>query len=121
MTELKCPFCQQELRCDNTWNEVYMCRNPKCKHLLGYGTKELWQALIDTKNHLTVERTTHDILQEELKKLQDELADTKKKLDIAVDAIDAGRTLARIAGFEMLATGMDVALEKIKDNDKDVK
>ena len=57
--KLICPFCQQELRCDNTWNEVYMCRNPKCKHLLGYGTKELWQALIDTKNKLDM---TADVL-----------------------------------------------------------
>ena len=54
MSDMKCPFCQQELRCDNTWNEVYMCRNPNCNHLLGYGTKELWQALIDTKKKLDI-------------------------------------------------------------------
>jgi hypothetical protein len=37
----------------------------------------------------------------------------RKALDVAVDALDAGRTLARIAGFEMLATGMDEAIDKI--------
>ena len=90
--KLLCPFCQQELEKDCDW--VYGCPNRKCK-AFGYffGARELWQALIDTK----------------------------KKLDIAVDALDAGRTLARIAGFEMLAAGMDAALEQIKDNDKDVK
>lgn len=51
--ELVCPFCQQELKYD-AWNEVYMCRNPNCKHLLGFGTKELWQELIRTRKALDV-------------------------------------------------------------------
>ena len=51
--KLICPFCEQELKYDG-WNEVYMCRNPNCKHLLGFGTKELWQVLIDTKKKLDV-------------------------------------------------------------------
>lgn len=51
MSELKCPFCQQKLKYD-AWNEVYMCRNPNCKHLLGFGTKELWQELIHTRKAL---------------------------------------------------------------------
>lgn len=91
MSNLKCPFCQQELKYES---EVYVCRNPNCKHLLGFGTKELWQELI----------CTH------------------KALDVAVDALDASRTLARIAGFEMLATGMDEAIDKITTLEpKDVK
>lgn len=51
MKDMKCPFCQQELKYD-AWNEVYMCRNPNCKHLLGFGTKELWQELIRTRKAL---------------------------------------------------------------------
>lgn len=51
MSDMKCPFCQQELKYDS-WNEVYMCRNPNCKHLLGFGTKELWQELIRTRKAL---------------------------------------------------------------------
>ena len=51
--DMKCPFCQQELKYD-AWNEVYMCRNPNCKHLLGFGTKELWQELIRTRKALDV-------------------------------------------------------------------
>ena len=53
MSDMKCPFCQQELKYDS-WNEVYMCRNPNCKHLLGFGTKELWQELITTRKALDV-------------------------------------------------------------------
>lgn len=53
MSDMKCPFCQQELKYD-AWNEVYMCRNPNCKHLLGFGTKELWQELMRTKKQLDV-------------------------------------------------------------------
>lgn len=49
--KLLCPFCQQELKYD-AWNEVYMCRNPNCKHLLGFGTKELWQELDRTRKAL---------------------------------------------------------------------
>lgn len=53
MSDMKCPFCQQELKYD-AWNEVYMCRNPNCKHLLGFGTKELWQELIRTRKALAI-------------------------------------------------------------------
>lgn len=53
MKDMKCPFCQQELKYD-AWNEVYMCRNPNCKHLLGFGTKELWQELIRTRKALEI-------------------------------------------------------------------
>lgn len=53
MTKLRCCFCQQELKYD-AWNEEYMCRNPNCKHLLGFGTKELWQELIRTRKALDV-------------------------------------------------------------------
>lgn len=51
-----------------------------------------------------------------------ELIRTRKALEIAKDALDAGRTLARIAGFEMLATGMDEAVKQITAlEQKDVK
>lgn len=50
---------------------------------------------------------------DDLLTLETELERTRKALDIAVDALDAGRTLARIAGFEMLATGMDESVNKI--------
>lgn len=49
--KLICPFCQQELKYES---EVYVCRNPNCKHLLGFGSKELWQELIRTRKALDV-------------------------------------------------------------------
>ena len=89
---MKCPFCQQPIVCmdaqDADEHSTWYC--PRCiaeKAWYAFGNDKLWQALIDTKNQLTVERTTHDILQEELKKLQKELADTKKKLDRAIRVI----------------------------------
>lgn len=84
--KLLCPFCQQELKYDS-WNEVYVCRNPNCKHLLGFGTKELWQALIDTK----------------------------KKLDIAVDALKIARDCSGVYSIECLAKD---TLEQINGKEK---
>ena len=91
--DMKCPFCQQELDMDMCGE--CGCPNEQCqKSVFMFGSEELWQELIRTR----------------------------KALEIAVDALDAGRTLARIAGFEMLATGMDEALNKIKAlEQKDVK
>ena len=66
---MKCPFCQQELKYDS-WNEVYMCRNPNCKHLLGFGTKELWQELIRTRKAL-------DVAVSQLKKTRDYIEDCR--------------------------------------------
>lgn len=46
------------------------------------------------------------------------LIDTKKKLDVAVDAIDAAKTLADIAGFKMLVAGLEKALEQINQKEE---
>lgn len=93
--KLLCPFCNKPLQPTHRIEDEYFCENYDCPQtsLTWVGTSSLWKAF----------------------------ADTKKKLDIAVDALDAGRTLARIAGFEMLAAGMDEAIDKIttlkpKDN-----
>ena len=89
MSDMKCPFCGEKLQQTYSFNpKQFWCSNYyDHKHPINLqGTKELWQELIRTR----------------------------KALEIAVDALDAGRTLARIAGFEMLATGMDEALNKIK-------
>ena len=46
-------------------------------------------------------------------KLKTELDRTRKALDVAVDALNAGKTLADIAGFKMLVAGLEKALEQI--------
>lgn len=52
MTELKCPFCGQEL---NTENYYIHCHNPHCNKTVDMdGNEELWQALIDTKKNLDI-------------------------------------------------------------------
>ena len=88
---MKCPFCQQELVIpkEEIRNGIQccVCRNPKCEF-------DGW--------HFPV-------------KLVQELIHTRKALDVAVDTLDAGKTLARIAGFEMLAKGMDAAVEQINE------
>lgn len=54
---------------------------------------------------------------------QKELIRTRKALDVAVDALNAGKTLADIAGFKMLVAGLEEALDEIKTalEQKDVK
>lgn len=63
MSDMKCPFCQQELERNDLDVQMFGCENQNCKHSIHYdtaGTKELWKELIRTR----------------------------KALDIAVDAID---------------------------------
>ena len=94
--KLKCPFCQQELEkrhaATTDYNSMfitYYCRNPECESTTDLiGCKEFW-----------------DIL--------GQLIRTHKALEIAVDALDAGKTLADIAGFKILVAGLDKALEQI--------
>ena len=52
-------------------------------------------------------------LKDEIDRLQVEFERTRKAFGIAVDAIDAGKTLADIAGFKTLAVGLEEALNKI--------
>lgn len=47
-SDMKCPFCQQELNQDNP--QIIECRNDDCKKsYFMYGSKELWQELIRTR------------------------------------------------------------------------
>lgn len=91
MTKLKCPYCQQEFR-EIYFNGVgvgYICPNPSCKPTEHFkGNQELWQALINERQHAT---DCQDLFIEAIaQKLEIEkyLADTKKKLDIAMDLLE---------------------------------
>lgn len=51
MTDMKCPFCQQELHDDH--DGYYSCYTDNCSGGANLsGTKELWQALDRTKKQL---------------------------------------------------------------------
>lgn len=54
MSELKCPFCGQELDSDSqSWE--YGCSNPDCETAgTMCGTKELWQELIRAKKQVDI-------------------------------------------------------------------
>ena len=62
MSDMKCPFCQQELKpqtIDGGWLECWNCSysEPNSKHLpqpILAGSKELWQELIRTRKALDV-------------------------------------------------------------------
>ena len=90
MSDIKCPICQNNLHKINI--VVSTCKNDKCK---------LWGSSIP------------NLVLEALEKTNQDLERTRKALKVGVDALDAGRTLARIAGFEMLAAGLDEAVKKI--------
>ena len=52
MSNMKCPFCQQEL---NTENYYIHCHNPHCNKTVDMdGNEELWQELITTRKALDV-------------------------------------------------------------------
>jgi hypothetical protein len=53
MSDMKCPFCQQEL--DQSNPQSIECRNDSCKKTyFMYGSAELWQELIRTKKQLGI-------------------------------------------------------------------
>ena len=57
MSDMKCPFCQQELREVYCYNVVmgYLCPNPDCKEAEKLkGNAEFWQELIHTRKALDV-------------------------------------------------------------------
>ena len=69
MTELKCPFCQQELR-NCCAGVIYTCSKPdSCPHKQCYGSKELWQELIRTRKALEMTDTDLAIIVTNLDKV----------------------------------------------------
>lgn len=93
MSELKCPFCQQELDTDNYY---IRCRNPHCDTTVEMeGTEEIWEVLIRTC----------------------------KALEIAVDELTNIKVAAESVGIGFFMTAAISALVKIKTTleQKDVK
>ena len=88
MSELKCPFCQQELKpqtMDGEWLECWNCSYHEPSHhpfpqRILCGTKELWQALIDSMKE-------YDLCYDALVERTKELERTRKALDVAKKAL----------------------------------
>lgn len=91
-SELKCPFCQQELR-NCCAGVIYTCSKPdSCPHEQCYGSKELWQELIRTRKVLdkSMKHITglNNMLESWYKLLQSD-KDTSTKYAILKSAISA--------------------------------
>ena len=54
MSDIKCPFCQQELKIAGEHTTIMSCFNGDCKGSGLYGEKEFWQELIRTRKALDV-------------------------------------------------------------------
>lgn len=95
MSNMKCPFCQQELKIAGEHTTIMSCFNGDCKGSGLYGEKAFWQ----------------------------ELLKTKQTLDVAVDALKSAdeyymycgkkKTLQNDAG--LVAFGMDNIITKARD------
>lgn len=112
MSNLKCPFCQQELKpqtMDGEWLECWNCSyheplyHPFPQRIL-CGTKELWERLIYFVNEV-------DLAVEAQIERTKELERTRKALDVAVDALNRiDKQL--MTGIEMTSQARN-ALEQI--------
>lgn len=112
--DMKCPFCNRNLHKGEDGIYSHLDYMTECKGRLFDGSKELWQELIKLMEDKD--------LSDKIGKLETELDRTRKALDVAVDALNAGKTLADIAGFKMLVAGLEEALNKITAlEQKDVK
>lgn len=78
MSDMKCPFCQQELQEDVGYDGDYSC--PNCKEPY-FGSPELWQELIRTRKALDVakERLKNTILDAEILATPEYLASRAKE------------------------------------------
>lgn len=103
MSDMKCPFCQQELR-EVYFNGVgvgYICPNPDCKKAEKLkGNAEFWQELIRTRKAL-------DVAVGALKRLEKELYFNNAK--------QTGHIADSIMSIP------SIALEQITAEQKDVK
>jgi hypothetical protein len=93
MSNLKCPFCQQELQYDDL---LCSCINEHCEESFDMvGTELLWEKVIDLKQ---------------------EIDSTRKALDIAKDKLDTVRQYHRgtaVIRPDDIAAYCDRALEQI--------
>ena len=84
MSDIKCPFCQQELQKDS--DGYYTCYTDNCECMKyggngASGSESLWLALINTKKFLDIESSEHDLCHDALVGRTKELDSTQKALE----------------------------------------
>lgn len=75
------------------------------------------------RTRIAMQEQNITVLQNKCEEYLAEISKTKQALNVAVDALNSGKTLADIAGFKMLVAGLEKALNEIKQitEKKDVK
>ena len=89
MSDMKCPFCQQELDMDMCGE--CGCPNGQCqKSVFMFGSEELWQELIRTRKALDVakERLKNTILDAEILATPEYLASRAKETLDEITALE---------------------------------
>ena len=110
MSDMKCPFCNSEL--DMNMCGECGCPNEQCqKSVFMFGSEELWQELIRTKELLALETENKD-LSDKIGKLELELERTRKALEI----IKKEMSNEYMPDFAVIRDALKTALEQ-----KDVK
>lgn len=87
MSDMKCPFCQQEL---DTGNYYVHCHDPHCNITVGMeGTEEMWEALIRTRKALEVAKNAlNDVIGCEEYGIRFTAKNAKKRLDQIKTALE---------------------------------
>lgn len=84
MSDMKCPFCQQELR--KIHPTYVICDNCRIT-----GEDKLWQELIRTKELLEIESAEHSMCHTQMLKTTEKLDRTRKALEVAFSQLKKTR------------------------------
>lgn len=90
MSDMKCPFCQTELEINDLDVQLLGCENQNCKHSTHYdivGTKELWQALIQSQKDLGKLKERYSAWKKKVLDWQMEVIMRNAELKIAKNAL----------------------------------
>lgn len=116
MSELKCPFCQQELHKDS--DGYYTCYTDNCRCMKyggngASGSESLWLALIRTKELLDVESAEHEMCHTQMLKTTEKLERTHKALEVAIIGLKNCKTREHIGAVCKTPEYVDKILEQI--------
>lgn len=111
MSELKCPFCGEEIKIAGERTTIMSCFNGDCVGSGLYGEEAMWQALIESYKSLVLSEQSAD---REIHRLRDLLSQSQKDLEIArkvLEKIISDYEVGASSGW--LAANAKQALEQI--------